>query len=53
MPTAGENRMESIYRNPVGAQSGIPVEGQSAAPKLQRLIDKQHRPPQAVKKPQK
>lgn len=28
MPTAGEDRMESIYRNPVGAQSGMPLEGQ-------------------------
>lgn len=28
MPTAGENRMESIYRNPVGAQSDMPLEGQ-------------------------
>lgn len=28
MPAAGENRMESIYRNPVGAQSGMPLEGQ-------------------------
>lgn len=28
MPTAGECRMESIYRNPVGAQSDMPLEGQ-------------------------
>lgn len=28
MPTQGEDRMESIYRNPVGAQSGMPLEGQ-------------------------
>lgn len=28
MPTEGEDRMESIYRNPVGAQSGMPLEGQ-------------------------
>lgn len=28
MPTAGEDRMESIYHNPVGAQSGMPLEGQ-------------------------
>lgn len=28
MPAAGEDRMESIYRNPVGAQSNMPIEGQ-------------------------
>ena len=28
MPAAGEDRMESIYRNPVGAQSNMPLEGQ-------------------------
>lgn len=28
LPTAGEARLESIYRNPVGAQSGFPLEGQ-------------------------
>lgn len=32
MPTVGEDRMESIYRNPVGAQSGMPLEGQQSAP---------------------
>ncbi len=31
MPTEGEDRMESIYRNPVGAQSGLPLEGQHEA----------------------
>lgn len=31
MPTEGEDRMESIYRNPVGAQSGMPLEGQHQA----------------------
>lgn len=28
MPTEGEDRMESIYHNPVGAQCGMPLEGQ-------------------------
>jgi hypothetical protein len=28
MPTEGEDRYESVYRNPVGAQSGAPLEGQ-------------------------
>ncbi len=28
MPTAGEDRNESVYRNPVGAQCGMPLEGQ-------------------------
>lgn len=28
MPVEGEDRKESIYRNPVGAQSGMPLEGQ-------------------------
>jgi hypothetical protein len=28
MPTEGEDRLESVYRNPVGAQSGAPLEGQ-------------------------
>ena len=28
MPTQGEDRMESIYHNPVGAQCGMPLEGQ-------------------------
>lgn len=28
MPTEGEDRYESVYRNPVGAQSGMPLEGQ-------------------------
>lgn len=30
MPTAGEDRLESVYRNPVGAQSGMPLEGQQS-----------------------
>lgn len=30
IPTEGEDRMESIYRNPVGAQSGMPLEGQQS-----------------------
>jgi len=30
IPTAGEDRYESIYRNPVGAQSGMPLEGQKS-----------------------
>lgn len=30
MPTAGEDRDESVYRNPVGAQSGMPLEGQTS-----------------------
>lgn len=28
MPAKGEDRMESIYHNPVGAQCGLPLEGQ-------------------------
>lgn len=28
IPAAGEDRYESIYRNPVGAQSGYDLEGQ-------------------------
>lgn len=31
MPAQGEDRNESVYRNPVGAQSGMPVEGQQEA----------------------
>lgn len=46
MPTEGENRMESIYRNPVGAQSGMPLEGQqeggTRSPKHQRSSGHAH-----------
>lgn len=32
IPAAGEDRDESIYRNPVGAQSGYELEGQRKGP---------------------
>jgi hypothetical protein len=37
IPAAGEDRDESVYRNPVGAQSGYELEGQRKGPaELQR-----------------
>jgi hypothetical protein len=32
IPAAGEDRNESVYRNPVGAQSGYELEGQREGP---------------------
>ncbi len=32
IPVAGEDRNESVYRNPVGAQSGYTLEGQRTGP---------------------
>jgi hypothetical protein len=32
IPCAGEDRDESVYRNPVGAQSGYELEGQRKGP---------------------
>jgi len=52
IPVAGEDRDESIYRNPVGAQSGYGLEGQRKGPA--ELQTPTHRPPDSpqLKRPQ-
>lgn len=37
IPVTGEDRDESVYRNPVGAQSGYELEGQRKGPAEPRL----------------
>jgi hypothetical protein len=43
IPAISEDRYESIYRNPVGAQSGYEFEGQregTAVPLMRRVADR-------------